>query len=152
MIMERHKTPPAYRVLGSMLALVLITAFSLLVVSCTNNTETDTHSVIPPANISNAEVEKILKYDSRVQDFETDGDKLVVEVNKEWIQSPTGMQQRALDGWFVQWKAEHAAADGKAPKGTSVEVKYDGNTISRATQDKGVEILATPSTKSENTE
>ena len=131
---------------------VLILGSTLLISSCASNTETDTHSVIPPANISNQEVEKTLKYDSRVQDFDADGDKLVVDVNRSWVESPVGMQQRALDGWFVQWKSERGGQDGKAPKTLAVEVKYDGNTISRATQDKGIEILARPSTKSENTE
>jgi hypothetical protein len=138
--------------LKSGLSASLLLGCCLLITSCAGNTETDTHSVIPPANVSNADVEKILKYDSRVQAFDTDGNKLVVDVNKEFVQSPVGMQQRAVDGWWVQWKAQQAGPDGKAPAGAAVEVKYDGNTISRATQDKGVEVLARPSTKSENTE
>jgi hypothetical protein len=152
MIIIRRIISTVRRPVGWTIATGLILGTSLLAASCGGSAETDSHSVIPPANISNQEVEKTLKYDSRVQDFDTDGDKLVVEVNKGWVDSPTGMQQRALDGWFVQWKAEHAGPDGKAPKAIAVEVKYDGNVISRATPDKGVEILAKPATKSENTE
>ncbi|HEY6332952.1 MAG TPA: hypothetical protein VI756_26745 [Blastocatellia bacterium] len=147
-----RKTSLMRHALNSGLAAGLLLGCCLLITSCGSNAETDTHSVIPPANVSNAYVEKILKYDSRVQDFDTDGNKLVVDVNKEFVQSPLGMQQRAVDGWFVQWKSQQAGSDGKPPAGTSVEVKYDGNIISRATQDKGIQVLATPSTKSENTE
>lgn len=147
-----RKTSLERHALKSGLAVSLLLGCCLMITSCASNSETDTHSVIPPANVSNAEVEKILKYDSRVQDFDTDGNKLVVDVNKEFVQSPVGMQQRAVDGWWVQWKTQQAGPDGKAPAGAAVEVKYDGNIISRATQDKGIEILARPSTKSENTE
>ncbi|HUK90265.1 MAG TPA: hypothetical protein VLZ81_07680 [Blastocatellia bacterium] len=148
-----RNTPQARRGrAATSLALGLILVCCLGGASCGTTPETATHSVIPPANISNQDVEKTLKYDSRVQDFDADGNKLVVNVNQQFVQSPTGIQQRALDGWFVQWKAEHAGSDGKAPAGTAVEVKFDGNLISRATDDKGIEILARPSIKSANTE
>jgi hypothetical protein len=72
-----------------------------------------------PAGVSE-DVEKQLKYDARVESFETDGDDLVVNVNDSWASSPQGMQERAVGVWYSLWHAQH---NGK------VIVKHDGNSV-----------------------
>jgi hypothetical protein len=96
----------------------------------------------PSANVSSDDVEKSLKFDSRVQDFDTDGDKLTVNVNEHWVSSPVGMQERALKKWFADWEGARASDNGgKPPKGVTVVVTYDGNAVAKATVDKGIEFL-----------
>src|SRR5580692_6219049 len=90
---------------GVMLATVLILGSSLMSASCGGSTQAP-QSIVPPANIGDQDVEKTLKYDSRVQDFDTDGDKLVVNVNQFFVSPPGGIQLRTPDGWFKQWKTE----------------------------------------------
>ena len=129
---------------GALLGMVLIGALSAA--SCGGSSETaGIPAPSPSANISSDDVEKSLKFDSRVQDFDTDGDKLTVNVNEHWVSSPVGMQERALKKWFADWEGARAADNGgKAPKGVTVVVSYDGNAVARATVDKGIEFLGKP--------
>src|SRR5262245_37791120 len=115
----------------------LILALAFAVSSCGGSTENNTSSIVPPANVSNQGIEQTLKFDSRVQDFDTDGEKLTVNVNESWMKSPPGLQERALDGWLSGWKTERAAEGGSAPKGLTVLVKYDGNDVAKATPEHG---------------
>src|SRR5215471_20160229 len=111
----------------ALLCLVLIGTLS--VASCSGGSETSgIPAPSPSANVSSDDVEKSLKFDSRVQDFDTDGDKLTVNVNEHWVSSPVGMQERALKKWFADWEGARTA-DGKLPKGVTVVVKYDGNDV-----------------------
>jgi hypothetical protein len=115
--------------------------------SCGGGNENNTSSIVPPANVSNQTVEDTLKFDSRVQDFDTDGNKLVVNVNESWMKSPPGLQERSVDGWLAGWKTEHAGDSGSAPKELAVLVKYDGNDVAKGTLDRGIELLGKPTTK-----
>ena len=132
--------------------LLILGGFILLLAiatsSCGGGTENNTSSIIPPANVSNQNVEETLKFDSRVQDFDTDGDKLIVNVNESWMKSPPGLQERSVDGWLSGWKTERAGDSGSVPKGLAVLVKYDGNDIARATPQNGIEMLSKPGAKS----
>ena len=83
--------------------------------------------------LTSDDVERDLKFDARVADFDTDGDTLTVDVNEHWMSSPAGMQQTALKRWFTRWQAAREAESGKAPKGAEIVVRYDGNEILRAT-------------------
>jgi hypothetical protein len=137
--------------LGRVVALggfILVMAFGLT--SCGSGSENNTSSIVPPANVNNQSVEQTLKFDSRVQDFDTDGDKLTVNVNDSWMKSPPGLQERAVDGWFSGWKTERAGDGGSVPKGLTVSVKYDGNEVAKATPDHGIELLGAAKTKSED--
>ena len=123
----------------------LVLMGSLLVASCGGGGEaTGIKAPSPSANVSGDDVEKSLKFDSRVQDFDTDGDKLTVNVNEHWTSSPVGMQERALKKWFADWQGARAGDNGKPPKDVTVVVKYDGNDVARATIDKGIEFLNKP--------
>ena len=72
-----------------------------------------------PAGVSE-DVEQQLKYDARVESFETDGEDLVVNVNESWATSPQGMQERAVGQWYSLWHAQH---------GGKVIVKYEGDPV-----------------------
>jgi hypothetical protein len=123
----------------------LVLMGSLFVASCGGGAETaGIKAPSPSANVSSDDVEKSLKFDSRVQDFDTDGDKLIVNVNEHWTSSPVGMQERALKKWFADWEGARAGDNGKPPKDVTVVVKYDGNDVARATSDKGIEFLNKP--------
>ena len=128
------------------LALLGLVLGALLVASCGGGSEASgIPAPSPTANVSSDDVEKSLKFDSRVQDFDTDGDKLTVNVNEHWVSSPVGMQERALKKWFADWEGARAADNGgKAPKGVTVVVTYDGNDVARATLAKGIEFLGKP--------
>src|SRR5260370_38549147 len=127
-----------------------ILAMAFGVASCGGGSESNTSSIVPPANVSNQSIEQTLKFDSRVQDFDTDGDKLIVNVNDSWVKSPPGLQERAVDGWFSGWKTERAGDGGGAPKGLTVLVKFDGNEVASATTEQGIKISGKPNAKAEN--
>jgi hypothetical protein len=91
-------------------------------------------------NASGQEVEKLLKFDSRVRDFEIDGDRLIVNVNQYWMGSPPGMQQQALGQWLSSWQAERSE-DGKVPKGLEVVVRFEDKDVARATPERGIEFI-----------
>src|SRR5215470_3431786 len=95
----------------------------LFAYACSSDTQPSATTAQYPTGI-NEDVEKQLKYDARVQDYETDGDKLIVNVNQAWISSPPGMQERAVGQWYTLWQNSHG---GKQQKGPQVVVRYDGN-------------------------
>jgi len=133
---------------GALMCLLFMGA--VLVASCGGGGEIAGRQSPPPtANVSSDDVEKSLKFDARVQDFDTDGDKLIVNVNEHWMSSPVGMQERALKKWFADWQGANAGDNGKPPKDVTVVVKYDGNDVARATIDKGIEFLSKPKANNE---
>lgn len=83
------------------------------------------------------EVEKVLKFDSRVQDFETDGTKLIINVDEVWASSTPGVKQFSLGVWFNQWKT----ANEEGARGVEVLVRHDGVDLARATQERGIEFI-----------
>jgi hypothetical protein len=124
-------------------ALIAVTSL-LLAISCGGQASPSGPSsqyVELGKNASGEQIEKLLKFDSRVQDFELDQDRLIVNVNQYWIQSPPGMQQQALGQWFNSWRAERSE-DGKVPKGLEVVVRFEDKDIARATPERGIEFIA----------
>lgn len=77
-------------------------------------------------------LQESLRSDSRVVDFQIEGQKLVVDVNEFWASSPPGLKQHALGQWFAKWQSEH--------KGSEVLVRYQGEEIARATS-RGIQLL-----------
>ena len=92
-------------------------------------------------NVSAEDVERDLKFDARVSDFEEDGNKLVVNVNEHWMSSPAGMQQTAVKRWLARWQAAKAGEGGTPPKDAKVVVRYDGGEILTATADGGIKVV-----------
>jgi hypothetical protein len=72
-----------------------------------------------PTGVSE-DVEQQLKYDSRVDSFEPDDENLIVNVNDAWVNSPQGMQERAVGQWYSLWHAGHSG---------DVIVKHNGNPV-----------------------
>jgi hypothetical protein len=89
-------------------------------------------------SVSQEEIERQLKHDARVQDFEVSGDKLIVNVNQAWIASPPGLQQRAAGQWFGMWQA----AQNK--KSVEVLIRHEGNDIARWNGETGYKHVAAP--------
>jgi hypothetical protein len=112
------------RVRLSRLVLLAIVLGSILFVNGCGSDATPTGSSAKeyPAGVSE-EVEKQLKYDARVDSFESDGEdgeNLIVNVNDSWASSPQGMQERAVGQWYSLWHAQHNG---------SVIVKHNGNPV-----------------------
>jgi hypothetical protein len=90
----------------------------------------------PAGSVSQEEIERQLKYDARVQDFEVSGDKLIVNVNQEWVASPPGLQQRSIGQWFGMWQA------AQSKKGVEVVVRHDGKDVATWSGEKGYKQVA----------
>ena len=90
-------------------------------------------------SVSQEDVERQLRYDARVQDFDvTDDGKLIVNVNQNWVASPPGLQERAVGQWFGMWQA----AQNK--KGVQVIVRHDGKDIASWSGEGGYKHVAAP--------
>jgi hypothetical protein len=98
----------------------------------------------PAGSVSQEEIERQLRYDARVQDFEVSGDKLIVNVNQEWVASPPGLQQRAVGQWFGMWQA------AQSKKGVEVVVRHDGKDVATWSGEKGYKQAAAPMTGKDN--
>jgi hypothetical protein len=95
--------------------------------------EADSQNV---ANASATDVENQLKFDARVQDYEIDGDKLVVNVNDSWTKSPTGIQLRVAGEWFSMWKSARSS-DGNTPDDLEVVIQHQGDKVATWTAQAG---------------
>jgi len=85
------------------------------------------------------DIEQQLKYDARVDSFDTSGDTLVVNVNDAWLNSPPGMQERSVGQWYTLWHSNHSGG---------VEVQKDGDKVATWTSKSGYR----PVTKSKGAE
>jgi hypothetical protein len=90
------------------------------------------------------DVAKQLKYDARVEDYEEDGDRLVVNVNEAWLSSPPGMQERAVGQWFALWRSSLGNAEGAPRESIQVVVRHDGNEVAKWTGKDGYQPIARP--------
>lgn len=91
----------------------------------------------PADTVSNEDVEKLLKFDARVEDYQIEGSKLMVDVNSAWAQSPPGLQARSLGQWYGMWQAANGGSADKQQKGVRVLVRHDGNDIAEWTPENG---------------
>ncbi len=111
------------------LAWVIAISAMLFVVACGGDHNPTNTSPQYPTGIGN-DIEKQLKYDARVQDFQPDGNTLIVNVNDSWMSSPPGMRQRALGQWYSLWQA----AKGNNSK---IVVRHQGTEVDTWTAEKG---------------
>ncbi len=108
----------------------------ILMAACGGHLETSGPAAqFPEGSVTNEDVEKLLKFDARVQDFEMDGNKLVVNVNQSWLSSPPGIQERAMGKWYGYWQAAHGGSAAKPQKGVDVIARFDGKEIAHWTAD-----------------
>ena len=90
-----------------------------------------------PGSKTDADVDAELKFDARVQDFTTEGAKLIVNVNQSFASAPPGIQQRALGHWYSLWQAARTPQNSKPQKDLEVVVRYEGNDLAKWTRDEG---------------
>lgn len=84
-----------------------------------------------PTGISD-DIYKQLKYDARVQDYEEQGNTLVVNVNDSWMSSPPGMRERALGQWYSLWQNAHGKQND-----LKIMIKHEGNDLDSWSGEKG---------------
>lgn len=106
----------------------------LFAFGCESNSNQTTTAAKYPTGISE-DVEQQLKYDARVDSFDTSGEDLVVNVNDAWLNAPPGMQERSVGQWYSLWHTNHSGG---------VIVQHDGNKVATWTSNNGYK----PETKS----
>lgn len=111
----------------------------LFAYGCESDSHKTSSAATYPTGISE-DIEQQLKYDARVDSFDTGrGEDLIVNVNDAWLSSPPGMQERSVGQWYTMWHASHSGG---------VIVQHDGNKIASWTSDSGFK----PETKSKGGE
>lgn len=79
-----------------------------------------------------SDLEALLKADARVQDYSTEGEKLIVNVNQAFTSQPYGLQLRALDQWHNVWQAANSGS-----KNATVIAQSNGEEIAKFTASEG---------------
>jgi hypothetical protein len=138
------KAESVRRALGS-LAWMMMIATLLLSAACGGEAPKVTQQQYPSLN---EEIAKQLKYDARVEDYEEEGDKLIVNVNDSWLSSPPGMQERSVGQWFILWRTSLGNAEGTPRDSIQVVVRHDGNDLAKWTGKDGYQMLARPKARS----
>ncbi|HXG67147.1 MAG TPA: hypothetical protein VNO70_18740 [Blastocatellia bacterium] len=96
-----------------------------------------------PGSVTVEDLEKRLKFDSRVESFNLEDDQLVVNVNQEWVAAPPGMKERALGQWYGMLQAARSEG-GKAAKGLAVIARHQGEEVARWTAEEGYKPFVKP--------
>lgn len=78
------------------------------------------------------ELDNVLKFDSRVDSYEKDGERLIIHVNDSWTSSPPGIQEFALGQWLQKWHSNN---------GDEVVVQSSGDDVARASTEHGIEFV-----------
>jgi len=107
--------------------LALALGWLIFVFGCGGSSNDTTTAAKYPTGISE-DIEQQLKYDARVDSFDTSGDTLVVNVNDAWVNSPPGMQERSVGQWYTLWSSNHSGG---------VEVQKDGDKVATWTSKSG---------------
>lgn len=91
----------------------------------------------PAGSITSEDIDRQLKYDARVEDYDdSDDKKLVINVHQSWVASPPGMKQRSLNQWYSMWQSAHGDA-----KGLEVVVQHEGTPVAKWTAAHGYELI-----------
>jgi hypothetical protein len=117
---------------------MVLLAATLFACGCGSDSQHSSSAAKYPTGISE-DVELQLKYDARVDSYDTSGDTLTVNVNDAWLNSPPGMQERSVGQWYALWHSSHSGG---------VVVQHDGNKVASWTNDGGYK----PETKSKSNE
>jgi hypothetical protein len=88
---------------------------------------------------SQADLEDLLKADARVNDYSTEGDKLIVNVNEAFTSQPYGLQQRALGEWHNVWQAVNNGS-----KNAAVIAQASGDEVAKWTASEGYKPKVKP--------
>ena len=115
-------------------AYAIFLCVALLATACGGDSTATNTGPQYPTGIG-SDIEKQLKYDARVVDFNPNGDTLIVNVNESWMSSPPGIRARALGQWFSLWQSSHGAS-------SKILVKHDGKDVDTWTADKGYQPVS----------
>lgn len=125
------------------IACLILIAVLMMGFGCSGHSIVGSSSAqFPAGSVSNEDVEKLLKFDARVENFQMDGNKLTVDVNSAWASSPPGMQARSIGHWYGMWQAANGGSADKQQKGYSVVVNHDGKAIAEWTPENGYKPTA----------
>ena len=117
---------------------MVLLAVTVFAIGCGSDSHEAGSAAKYPTGISE-DVEQQLKYDARVDSYDTSGDSLVINVNDAWLNAPPGMQERSVGQWYSLWHANHSGG---------VEVQHDGTKVATWTSSAGYK----PVTKSKSDE
>jgi hypothetical protein len=124
---------PVIRLISFVMAICVL----LTTAGCGGHHNAGALSQYPSGTLAGDDLDRHLKFDSRVTNFEPEGDnKLIVNVTQEWVSSPPGMQERSLARWFEMLQA------ARGNKNVEVIVRYEGNEVARWTNKNGLERAA----------
>jgi hypothetical protein len=130
---------------------VLVTAL-MIISGCGGHSIIGSSSAqFPAGSVSNDDVEKLLKFDARVESFQMEGNKLMVDVTNAWASAPPGIQARSLGHWYGMWQAANGGSADKQQKGVSVVVNHDGKAIAEWTPENGYRPAKPDGQKKETT-
>ena len=116
--------------------LLALFLFAFITAACGGHHKTpSTTDQFPGASADSEYLDKMLKFDARVQDYEISGDKLVVNVNDSWVDAPYGIKERATGQWFNMFRA----SQGGSQKSVQVVVQHQGQEVGKWTPDRGFE-------------
>ena len=129
---------------------VLLITAAVFAAACGGESQPEGHAGMYAAGSKTDEdVDRELKFDARVQTYEPQGNKLVVEVNESFASSPPGIQQRALSHWYSLWQAARTPANTKPQKSLEVVARYDGSDLAKWTGDDGFKLTVAAKPESE---
>jgi hypothetical protein len=118
--------------------LVALVAVSVFISACGGDSKHSSQTIKYPAgSITSEDIERQLKFDARVQDYDdSDDKKLIIHVHQSWVASPTGLKERSLGQWYSMWQS--LRGDNK---GLEVEVQHDGTPVAKWTAAHGYELI-----------
>ncbi len=91
----------------------------------------------PAGSVTSEDLDRQLKFDARVNDYDdSDDKKLVINVHQSWVASPPGMKERTLNQWYSLWQAVRGEN-----KGLEVVVQHDGTPVAKWTAAGGYELI-----------
>jgi hypothetical protein len=121
---------------SSRLSLLALFLFVFITGACGGHHKTPSSTdQLPGATADSEYLEKMLKFDARVQDYEISGDKLIVNVNDSWIDAPYGIKERATGQWFNMFRS----SQGGSQKALQVVVQHQGQEVGKWTPEGGFE-------------
>ena len=129
------------RIIIQSLTFAVALAATLFAYGC-GGEEKSTKAAEPPASGYSKDVMKQLEYDARVESPQQEGDKLIVNVNDEWVKDANyGSREWTMKDWFTKWQAARSSG-GSAPEGLMVIVRHKGEDVDRYSA-KGYEPIET---------
>jgi hypothetical protein len=107
-------------------------------------------SIYPPGSKTDDDVDRELKFDARVEDYEAQGNKLIVNVNQSFTSSPPGIQERAMGYWYNLWQAARTSAGTAPQRSLEIIVRHDGKDIAKWTATEGYKPASGAKPKNED--